>query len=189
MTVLIIGHPDSGKSKLAEELVTDISAQGERIYLATMIPYGNEGCERIEKHRQMRAGKGFVTIEAPFDIADALETAFLCGSAEASASDPEEPSGSSSAACGKLRKSTVLLECLSNLVANEMFERQTDPEMLTKKITNDILELSSKVRDLVIVSNHFEITEGFDEDTIRYAELMDEINSRISVIASETIRI
>ena len=68
MTVLIIGHPDSGKSELAERMVTEISAPGERIYLATMIPYGEDGAARVEKHRKMREGKGFTTIEAPFDI-------------------------------------------------------------------------------------------------------------------------
>ena len=54
MTALIIGYPDSGKSALAEKMVTEISSPDERIYLATMIPYGDEGAARGEKHVMMR---------------------------------------------------------------------------------------------------------------------------------------
>ena len=43
MNVLIIGYPDSGKSKLAEDMVLEMSAPGERVYIATMIPFGEEG--------------------------------------------------------------------------------------------------------------------------------------------------
>ena len=72
MTVLIIGYPESGKSELAENMVMEMAAPGDRVYLATMIPYGDEGASRVEKHRKMREGKGFETIEAPFDIASTV---------------------------------------------------------------------------------------------------------------------
>lgn len=165
MTVLIIGYPDSGKSKIAEDMVMDMSAPGERVYLATMIPYGDEGRARIEKHRKMREGKGFRTIEAPFDAAAAAEESGVSGSA------------------------TVLLECLSNLVANEMFERHTDSEAVIEKVTADVMRLADNVRDLVIVSNHFEPEESFDEETVIYAGTLDMLNEKISGLADKTIRI
>ena len=59
-TVLIIGYPDSGKSAIAEKMVTEMSDPDCRLYVATMIPYGQEGRDRVEKHRRMRAGKGFI---------------------------------------------------------------------------------------------------------------------------------
>ncbi len=165
MKVLIIGYPDSGKSELAERMVTDISAPGERIYLATMIPYGAEGAARVEKHRKMREGKGFTTIEAPFDIADAIEKA------------------------DKPDNSTVLLECLSNLVANELFERHASPDELTSRLSDDVVRLADKVRDLIIVSNHFDITADFDDETANYAQALDKLNDALADICDKVIRI
>ncbi len=165
MTVLIIGHPDSGKSEQAERMVTDISAPGERIYLATMIPYGSDGAARVEKHRKMREGKGFTTIEAPFDINDAIEKADVPGD------------------------STVLLECLSNLVANELFERHALPEEVLTKLSDDVIKLAGKVRNLIIVSNHFEITPEFDKETATYAKTLDALNDSLVSVCDKVIRI
>ena len=35
----------------------------QKFYVATMEVYGEEGRRKVERHRKMRAGKGFVTIE------------------------------------------------------------------------------------------------------------------------------
>ena len=171
MIVLIIGYPDSGKSKIAEDIAVEMSSPGGRIYLATMIPYGEEGSERIAKHRAMREGKGFVTIEAPFDVAETLERAAAGGM------------------LFDIRNKTVLLECLSNLVANELFERHADAAGLTEKTAADILRLSEMTENLVIVSNHFEITEDFDEETRLYAEVMDKVNDRVAAFADKVIKL
>ncbi len=167
-TVLIIGYPDSGKSSIAEKTVLEMSAPDDRIYLATMIPYGDEGGARIERHRRMREGKGFITIEEPFDIYDRLT------------GNPE---------IGDLKSKTVLLECVSNLAANELFERRTPPAEAADRITNDIKRLAAQVRNLVIVTNHFEKESSFDEETIAYADILDVINDRLSLFADKVIRI
>lgn len=165
MTVLIIGYPDSGKSELAENMVMEMASPGERVYLATMIPCGDEGASRIARHRKMREGKGFETIEAPFDIASAVEEKGSC------------------------TDMTVLLECLSNLAANELFEREESPDAAADRIISDIARLKELVRDLVIVSNHYEIKEDFDEETVMYAKMLDTLNDRISAVADKVIRI
>lgn len=165
MTVLIIGYPESGKSELAENMVMEMASPGERIYLATMIPCGDEGASRIARHRKMREGKGFETIEAPFDVASAMEEKGGCADR------------------------TVLLECLSNLAANELFERHESADAAADKIVSDIAGLKELVRDLVIVSNHYEIKEDFDEETVMYAKTLDAVNGRVSAIADKVIRI
>ena len=66
MLRLIIGGSASGKSEYAERLVC--SLPGKRIYVATMEPFGEEGRERIARHRKLREGKGFVTAEVPRDL-------------------------------------------------------------------------------------------------------------------------
>lgn len=159
MVYLIIGTPDSGKSKLAEELADELSGHRAKYYIATMIPYGEEGAKRVEKHRAMRAGKGFTTLEMPFDAGSAV-LPYDC---------------------------VALLECVSNLAANEMFDRHTPPDQCEDKIAADICRLQDSVSDLVIVTNHFGISEEFDEETVRYALLMDRINHRLSVLADRVI--
>ncbi len=165
MTVLVIGYPHSGKSEIAENMAMEMSAPGECIYLATMIPYGDEGRERVKRHRSMRAGKGFVTMEVPYDAYAAIRET------------------------GNAAGRTVLLECLSNLLANEMFERRSTTEAAADKITEDVTRLRDLVRDLVIVSNHYEISDEFDEETRLYAKTLDEVNERIKAISDKVITI
>lgn len=166
MVAVYIGYPDSGKSALAESRATELSGGEDLIYIATMIPYGDEGEQRIKRHRAMRDGKGFETIEAPFDICDALSHTF----------DEDE-----------LRSKTVLLECVSNLAANELFERHRSAEETVSKIEGDIRRLADSVRSFVIVTNHYEIDESFDEETRLYSKTLDKINERIAAFADETV--
>lgn len=91
MLILVSGGASSGKSAFAEALV---GARGDpKLYLATMQVWDAESEARVERHRAMRAGKGFETIERPADLAGLAL-----------------PEG-----CA------VLLEDLPNLFANEYF--------------------------------------------------------------------
>jgi adenosylcobinamide kinase/adenosylcobinamide-phosphate guanylyltransferase len=166
MFAVYIGYPDSGKSAMAESRASELSGGEGLVYLATMIPYGEEGQQRIARHRAMREGRGFVTIEAPFDICDALSRAF----------DADE-----------LKDRTVLLECVSNLAANELFERHSGEEDAAAKITEEIRKLAASVRHLVAVSNHYGIEDSFDEETRLYSKTLDTINERIAAFADETV--
>ena len=56
MIILVIGTPNSGKSEYAENLLLELAGANPKLYMATMIPYGREGEERVKKHRALRAG-------------------------------------------------------------------------------------------------------------------------------------
>ena len=96
MLSIIIGGSGSGKSAFAEELVCRLP--GQRFYIATMTARDPESLRRIAKHRLARAGYEFQTLEWGLDLAGKL------------ASGTGVPAGAN-----------VLLEDLSNLLANEMF--------------------------------------------------------------------
>ena len=83
--------------------------------------------------------------------------------------------------------SNVLLECVSNLTANELFERKTPADVCEEKIINDILTLADSAENLVIVTNHFEIDKNFDDETVQYSLVLDRINSRLGKIADRVI--
>ena len=157
MTTLITGGSKCGKSSLAENILD--SFQGRKIYIAAMQPFGADAYEAIERHRKMRAGKGFETIEKYTDI---HELKLSCESA-------------------------VLLECMGNLCANEMFSGDliSDP---SDKIVNGIKKLSDSVSELVIVTNQVG-SDGivYAEETMEYIRILGEINRRTAEIADNVI--
>lgn len=153
MTVLVTGGSKCGKSHFAESLFNNFS--GEKIYIATMQPYGDEAFAAIERHRKMRSGKGFETIEKYTDIGGV-----------------NVPEG-----CG------VLLECMGNLCANEMFcgEEMTYPADI---IIDGIKQLRSRTKLLVIVTNEVG-SDGisYAKGTAEYIRAMGEINRRTAELS------
>ena len=67
---LVIGGAASGKSALAERLVTHHT--GTRVYIATAQAFDSEMREKIALHQARRVGEGWRTVEAPFEVADAI---------------------------------------------------------------------------------------------------------------------
>ena len=107
MMGLVTGGASSGKSAYAEQLAC--SLPGERFYLAAMKPFGEEGARRIARHRALRAGKGFATIECYEGLKTV--TAELIVQAH-----PEDRPAATEDGCR-----TALLESLGNVVANALF--------------------------------------------------------------------
>ena len=157
MTVLITGGSKCGKSALAERLFEGFA--GEKCYIATMQPYGEEAHAAIERHHKMRAGKGFCTMECY----TGLEKLSL-------------PDG-----CG------VLLECMGNLCANEMFRPDgiKDPE---SPILRGIRKLQAQSELLVIVTNEVG-SDGvtYTPETMQYIRHLSCINRETAALADTVI--
>ncbi len=158
MTYLIIGTPDSGKSEKAESLSVELAGGEKKIYIATMIPFGEEGAKRVKRHLERRDGKGFETIEKPIRVHELTDM------------------------ITDISNATCLLECMSNLIGNEMHEKDnhmmSDKE-LTEYITEDVMQLAGKAANLVIVTNSFDDDESYDDDTRRYVRLVNLINNSL----------
>ena len=161
MIYLITGGSGSGKSTYAESLMMRFSPPF--YYVATMLPYGEEAHRRIERHRRIRAGKGFETIEK--------------GTAISEISLPD-PSGS------------ALLECVGTLMANEMFEETGAGENAEESVLSGITRLSKAVKNLVIVTNEVG-SDGYPylEGTMKYMEALGRTNIRIAQIADAIIEV
>ena len=166
MITLVIGGSGSGKSAYAEDLLSEYDKN--KYYLATMIVNDQEAQKRVDRHRELRKDKGFETIECSRNI-DTV-----------AASLPEDGSA------------VVLLECMSNLVANEMFEHSQaqSAEEVTAKLLKDIQYLASKVSQLVIISNN--VSEDgieYDSTTMAYIKAISDFNVRISEIADRVVEV
>lgn len=170
MMTLIIGGSGSGKSAYAEEYITTLSKNNKKYYIATMQTFDKEGQLKIEKHREMRNGKGFITIEQPVKVEDALNKA----------------------ECFTMSESSALLECISNLAANEMFsgEKPKAGDSVTKNILQGIEQLSACFKHLVIVTNNvFEDGINYDETTIEYIKAMGCINEKLAAMADKVVEV
>ena len=81
---------------------------------------------------------------------------------------------------------TVLLECMSNLVANEMFSGAdiVSEDVVVGHILQGIKNLSTKVDELVIVSNNvFEDGISYDATTQAYIRALGRINTGVAALA------
>lgn len=199
MITLITGGSGSGKSAYAEKYICHaLKEKGckEKYYIATMQVFDEEGQRKIDRHRRLRAGKGFITIEQPRDIQDAV-------------------SKLQSENCLKTGR-LALLECMSNLVANEMFppvdasdtkkagvkkEALDEPDnmrdyentlisLVSKKVLKDVSILSENVAELVIVTNNvFEDGVCYDESTMNYIKAMGTVNRGLAAMAESVVEV
>lgn len=154
MFALITGGSGSGKSEYAENLAVGLAKETglPLYYIATMIPFGTEGKKRVERHRKLREGKGFHTIECYVNLKELIL--------------PEE--------------SVVLLECLSNLTANEMFEEEGAGTDTPGAVFSGVKKIRSQCRHLIAVTNDI-FSDGmiYDKTTEAYQSYLGEINRKL----------
>ncbi len=168
MMILVVGGSGSGKSSYAEKTAVSLAQSGmKKYYLATMQIFDDEGRKKVDRHRNLRNGKGFFTIEQPTRISGALEKM----------EDGDR---------------TVLLECISNLTANEMFsEEQAVTEMqVTDNVIRDIKMLKDQTNHLIVVSNNvFEDGITYDDATTKYIQAMGKINQKLAALADRIVEV
>ena len=82
------------------------------------------------------------------------------------------------------------LECISNLLANEMYNKNRCRENAVAEIIRGIRILKDKCENLVIVSNEiFSDGNKYDADTEDYIKNLAIINKELSIMADEVIEI
>lgn len=190
MLHIVYGGSASGKSSYAESFAMSLQGEGRLLYIATMYPYkwntteiDPETMQRIERHRAMRGDKGFDTVECYRHVEHIVAK----------------------------RQDVLLLECMSNLLANEMYlepdsddgglaETMSEVEKagvgmsetlspVSKKIVQALVNLSTRVQDVVIVTNDVFSDGGsltYDESTREYVKNLAEINCALARVA-ETV--
>ena len=157
MLTIIIGGAGSGKSAFAEAHVGRLS--GRKIYLAMMLPRDGESRERIERHRMMRRGKGFETLERGLDLTGAVI-----------------PAGAN-----------VLLEDLSNLLANEMYEPAGGGIDAVRRGLRHLIE---KCENLTVVTNEvFSGGADYDAEGLHYMHALADLNRELAARADLVVEV
>ena len=171
MLHIVYGGSASGKSSYAESFAMSLQGEGRLLYIATMYPYkwntteiDPETMQRIERHRAMRADKGFDTVECYRHVEHIVAK----------------------------RQDVLLLECMSNLLANEMYlepDSNAGSDMsetmspVSNKIVQALIDLSTRVQELVIVTNDVFSDGGsltYDESTREYVKNLADINCTLA---------
>ena len=166
MKVLISGGSASGKSEYAENLAVKLAKEHySLVYIATMKPFGEEAVQRIIRHQKLRATKGFKTIECYNSLSDILIE----------------------------DDTVVLLECLSNLMANELFSDLGD-EIINHKgygaVITGVDALSKSAKHLIVVSNDI-FSDGivYEEQTVTYQKKLALMNRYLAKNFDEVVEI
>lgn len=163
MIHLVTGGSGSGKSEYAENWLMEQSGAQDQLlpllYVATMMPYTEETKKKIERHRRLRAGKGFQTLERYKDMQEIQV--------------PENAG--------------ILLECISNLTANELYLEdgsQDQVEDTVKRIVDGIRHLGECTEVLTIVTNEVgSDINGYSEETENYRKCIGRINQELGRMA------
>ncbi len=159
-SVGLVGGSGSGKSEYAENWLTGRNKKdGTYIYIATMQPYTEETMKKIERHHRLRAGKGFRTLEKYTDL-----------------SELEIP-----------KNQGILLECISNLVANELYREDgtlNDLKETKEKVLAGVRRLSNSTTRRVIVTNEVNADiNSYSEETEKYRECIGMVNQSLAELA------
>lgn len=188
MFILVTGGSASGKSEYAEGRAVALNREegGNLLYLAAMMPFGEDARMRIERHRKLRAGKGFETIERYTDI-----YGLCCGDSAESKLFREKAAGG-----------IVLLECMSNLTANEIFaepegegnsadaDRTQKAAVVTDSILKGIRALKALAANLVIVTiDVFGDGHRYDPETEMYRQCLGILNREMAILADEVVEV
>jgi adenosylcobinamide kinase/adenosylcobinamide-phosphate guanylyltransferase len=152
LKILIIGGSKSGKSMLAQKLTQKLRC-GKLFYIATMKPHDSEDFQRIKRHINEREGYGFETLEQSEHIAECIKYTTA--------------------------QDTVLIDSLTSLLANEMFNGENINADAFKTVADDVKQLCSAVCNAVMVSDYiFSDAMIFEDLTQSYKRGLSLINRK-----------
>lgn len=160
MLALVYGGSGSGKSAYAERLAAEWGGDGGVHYIATMRPDGEDAKARIARHREARRDRNFTTIE----LYRGLDRLRL----------PDN--------------SVALLECLGNLLANEMFAPEGTGAAAVETIWRGLENLRRAAKRVIVVSNDVG-GDGiaYSEETAAYCHDLAELNRRLAAEADSAV--
>ena len=162
MIHLITGGSGSGKSVYAENWLI---RQGSReacgkekpfLYIATMRPFGQESRQKIMRHRNQRAGKGFATLECYQENA------------------------------GILLECVMNLTANESYREDEKDAQAKGEDKVAEKVLEGIRHLSEHTAYLAVVTGQVDgDIDSYSEETRTYQKILGETNQKIGEMADQ----
>ena len=173
--IYVTGGAKSGKSSFAEDLLLGMNNGNQKnIYLATSIVFDEEMKSKVALHKERRQDK-WITAESYKNFSETLKDVL---------SDE--------------RKNNMLVDCLTNMISNIIFEEQDinwdkpsekDFEkcnISVEKQVNELINVINRFENTVIVSNELGMGIVPSYPLGRYfREIAGKMNQKIAEIADE----
>lgn len=175
MLIFITGGVRSGKSALAEKLALHYGKENSHIhYVATSIPYDHEMQQRVRRHVEDRGRHPipFVTHEISSDLGRVID--FL--------QDGD----------------VVLIDCLTTLLSNELFQgwesgneawkRETNRVDIYKRLVQAFYKFKASNATVIIVSNEiFNNCIPNDKSTFYYMYMLGNLHQQLVSLCNQAI--
>lgn len=173
--IYVTGGAKSGKSKFAEELLIEMNNSNQKnIYLATSLVFDEEMEVKVALHKERRQDK-WITAESYKNFPDSLKNVFS-----------EKP------------KNNMLVDCLTNMISNIIFEKQNIDwdkpskeelklcDISVEKEVEELIGTFNKFENVVVVSNELGMGIVPSYPLGRYfREIAGKMNQRMADIADE----
>lgn len=143
--IYVTGGAKSGKSKFAEDLLLSLNdGKQKNVYLATSVVFDEEMKKKVELHKARRKDN-WITVESYKNFSQSLEEVMNENK--------------------KNKKNNMLVDCLTNMVSNIIFEnmeidwdnpKKNQLEQCDKAVEKEVLELlktAKNFENVVVVSN------------------------------------
>ncbi|MED4453670.1 bifunctional adenosylcobinamide kinase/adenosylcobinamide-phosphate guanylyltransferase [Metabacillus fastidiosus] len=160
MLIFVSGGVRSGKSYFAEQKAMELASDSKELhYIATSIVYDEEMKKRIRKHQEDRTKSGLQwnTVECSANIGE-IASRFS-------------------------KKDVVLIDCLTTLLANEMFSEQNEDE---QSILLALQKIANNSFAVIIVSNEiFSSGTMYERETLNYMRKLGRLHVEIAAVAKE----
>ena len=143
--IYVTGGAKSGKSKFAEDLLLSLNdGKQKNVYLATSVVFDEEMQKKVELHKARRKDN-WITVESYKNFSQSLEEVMNENK--------------------KNKKNNMLVDCLTNMVSNIIFEnteinwdnpKKNQLEQCDKAVEKEVLELlktTKNFENVVVVSN------------------------------------
>lgn len=164
MFYLISGGSGSGKSEYAETIAVRFAQEEkrEKVYIATMMAFDEEAEKKIARHRCMRKKKQFKTVECFMKSSKLILP----------------------------NNTIVLLDCLSNLLANEMYAENGAKEEAVQEILNGMENIKEQCVHFVLVTNEI-YGDGciYEQQTQQYVKNLGTLNQMLAKIADVVVEV
>lgn len=166
MNIFISGGCKNGKSYYAQELARQLADESGSplYYVATMIARDEEDRDRIRRHIEDRDGWGFETIEQGRNIKQIFDRA------------PEH--------------GTFLLDSVTALLSNEMFDGENIDTEAYLKLSEDLLYIADRAANTVFVSDSiYSDAEVYEELSEGYRRGLGYIDRALAGVCDRVIEV
>jgi bifunctional adenosylcobalamin biosynthesis protein CobU len=173
--IYVTGGAKSGKSKFAEELLLSLNnGYQKNIYLATSLVFDEEMEMKVSLHKERRQDK-WITVETYKNFSESMTDVF-----------------------SNTVKNNMLIDCLTNMISNIIFENQDinwdkptkedleKCDISVKNQINGLIDILNRFENVIIVSNELGMGIVPSYPLGRYfREIAGKMNQFVADIANE----